>query len=119
MSTDARTTEPVPTATNGEPEKARPASFAEEALRLGGKGAEEVRRMGAVDTADDQVEALFAARYQTTASPVHRAVWDADVPAELWSIAPPPNSPDAEKVMADSLAVVRRHRDAGTTWGED
>ena len=44
MSTDARTTEPVPAATNGEPEKARPASFAEEALRLGGKGAEEVRR---------------------------------------------------------------------------
>src|SRR5947209_14659644 len=114
MSTDARTTEPVPTETNGEPGKTRPASFAEEALRLGGKGAEEVRRMGAVDAADEQVEALFAAKYQTTASPVHRAVWDASVPAELWSIAPPPNGPEAEKVMTDSLAVVRRHRDAGT-----
>jgi alkylation response protein AidB-like acyl-CoA dehydrogenase len=93
-------------------------SFAEEALRLGGKGAEEVRRMGAVDTADDQVEALFAARYQTAASPVHRAVWDADVPGELWSLPPRPVSPGAETVMRESLAVVRRHRDAGTLLDE-
>ena len=52
------------------------ASFAEEALRLGGKSAEEVRRMGAVDKADEQVETLFAPQYQTTSSPIHRAVWD-------------------------------------------
>lgn len=96
-----------------------PKSFAEEALRLGGKGAEEVRRMGAVDTADDQVEALFAARYQTTASPIHRAVWDADVPGALWSIPPSPRPTEAEAVMQKSLAVVRRHRDAGTLLDEN
>jgi alkylation response protein AidB-like acyl-CoA dehydrogenase len=94
-------------------------SFAEEALRLGGKGAEEVRRMGAVDTADDQVEALFAARYQTTASPVHRAVWDAEVPGGLWNFPSAPLSTEAEAVMNASLAVVRRHRDAGTLLDEN
>jgi hypothetical protein len=37
------------------------ASFAETALRLGGKSDEEARRTGAIDKADEQVEALFAA----------------------------------------------------------
>src|SRR4051812_23039111 len=99
----------------------RPAapSFAEEALRLGGKGAEEVRRMGAVDTADDQVEALFAARYQTTASPVHRAVWDAEVPRDLWTLPASAPSTEADAVMQKSLAVVRRHREAGTLLDEN
>ena len=49
-------------------------SFAETALKLGGKSEEEARRTGAIDKADDQVEALFAPQYQTTASPAHRAV---------------------------------------------
>jgi alkylation response protein AidB-like acyl-CoA dehydrogenase len=122
MSTDIR----VPgkdTATPPPPEApkpaARPTSFAEEALRLGGKGAEEVRRMGAVDTADDQVESLFADKYRTNASPVHRAVWDGEVPTDLWSMPPPPATPEADVVMKDSLAVVRRHRDAKTLLGED
>src|SRR4029078_10263028 len=87
MSTETRPEAPVNPASNGQAAEApRPTSFAEEALRLRGKGAEEVRRMGAVDTADDQVEALFAARYQTTASPIHRAVWDAEVPRDLWTL---------------------------------
>jgi alkylation response protein AidB-like acyl-CoA dehydrogenase len=96
----------------------RPTSFAEEALRLGGKGAEEVRRMGAVDAADEQVESLFAAKYRTEASPVHRAVWDAEVPAELWNIATKPVSSKTETVMRDSLALVHRHRAAGTLFDE-
>jgi alkylation response protein AidB-like acyl-CoA dehydrogenase len=121
MNTDIRvpgkdtSTPPPPEA----PKPARPTSFAEEALRLGGKGAEEVRRMGAVDTADDQVESLFADKYRTNASPVHRAVWDAEVPTDLWSMPPPPATPEADVVMKDSLAVVRRHRDAKTLLGED
>ena len=49
-------------------------SFAETALALGGKSADEARRTGAIDTADDQVEALFAPQYQTVNSPAHRAV---------------------------------------------
>src|SRR5438132_1579869 len=38
-------------------------SFAETSLRLGGKTEEEVRRTGAVDRADEQVETLYAARH--------------------------------------------------------
>ena len=49
-------------------------SFAETALRMGGKSDEEVRRTGALDKADEQVEKLFAERLRTTGSPVHRAV---------------------------------------------
>src|SRR4051794_14467414 len=40
-------------------------SFAETALRLGGKGEDEVRRLGAVDRADEHVETLYAARRRT------------------------------------------------------
>src|SRR5437762_1097292 len=58
-------------------------SFAEAALRLSGKSEEEARRTGAVDKADEQVEALFAPQYQTANSPVHKAVWDQGVPLEL------------------------------------
>jgi alkylation response protein AidB-like acyl-CoA dehydrogenase len=106
-------TQTVPTPRQREA-NAPPASFAEAALRLGGKGAEEVRRTGAVDAADDQVESLFAQRYQTTGSPIHRAVWDADVAPEHWLAQPATLSPQVQKVMRDSLEVVRRHQAAGT-----
>lgn len=70
-----------------EPEK-KPAihqtSFAEEALKMGGKSADEVRRMGALDSADDRVEDLFAERYQTVNSPIHRAVWEKQTPIDLF-----------------------------------
>ena len=59
-------------------------SFAETALKLGGKSADEARRTGAIDTADDQVEKLFARQYQTVNSPAHRAVWDKAVPTGLF-----------------------------------
>jgi alkylation response protein AidB-like acyl-CoA dehydrogenase len=101
------------------PVEKRPTTFAEEALRMGGKGAEEVRRMGAVDAADDQVESLFADKYRTNASPIHRAVWDGSIATEQWSMPAPPATPDADVVMRDSLAVVKRHRDARTLLGED
>src|SRR5882724_12019310 len=86
-------------------------SFAETAMKLGGKSAEEARRMGAVDKADDQVESLFAARFQTVNSPIHRAVWERDLPVELFTSQPPQTPPDVERVMQNSLDVVRRHRE--------
>lgn len=94
------------------------ASFAETALKLGGKSEDEARRTGAIDKADDQVEALFAPQYQTTSSPIHRAVWDRGVPIELFTsevVLPPPN---VERVMNDSLGVVRRHREQKTVFDE-
>jgi alkylation response protein AidB-like acyl-CoA dehydrogenase len=90
------------------------ASFAETALKLGGKSDDEARRMGAVDKADDQVEELFAKRFQTVNSPVHRAVWDRELPVELFQskqVTPPP---EVQRVMDDSLAVMKKHVAAGT-----
>ena len=58
----------------------REVSFAETAMRLGNKSEDEARRMGAVDSADEQVERLFAPEYQTVNSPIHRAVWDRELP---------------------------------------
>ena len=45
-------------------------SFAETALRMGGKSEEEAKRTGAVDKADEQVDKLFL--FQTAASPIRR-----------------------------------------------
>src|SRR5215831_18492495 len=89
-------------------------SFAETAMKLGGKSEEEARRMGAVDKADDQVEALFAARFQTVNSPIHRAIWERRIPVDLFSSNPPQTPPEVERVMQRSLDAVRRHREAGT-----
>jgi len=105
--TDSNATE-VPTDPAGE------ISFAETALTLGGKSAEEAQRTGAIDKADDEVEALFSPQYQTVNSPAHRAVWDRELPMELFHCEPPETPPHVQKVMDDSLAVVRRHCQAGT-----
>ncbi len=90
-------------------------SFAETALKLGGKSEDEARRTGALDKADDEVEALFAKKFQTTASPAHRAVWDdTGVPADLFIFDPTPVPASVTKVMNDSLEVVKKLKSAGT-----
>jgi alkylation response protein AidB-like acyl-CoA dehydrogenase len=93
-------------------------SFAEAALRLGGKTDEEVRRTGAVDRADDQVESLFAPQYQTVNSPVHKAVWENKVPLDLFSPPPLPASHPCDAAMEQCLAVVRRRRENGQLYNE-
>ncbi|MDZ4658432.1 MAG: acyl-CoA dehydrogenase family protein [Bythopirellula sp.] len=90
------------------------ASFAETALKLGGKSDDEARRTGAIDKADDQVEALFAAQYQTVNSPAHRAVWERGVPVELFQSMSVTPSPEVARVMDASVEVVNRHRTGGT-----
>lgn len=91
-------------------------SFAEAALRLSGKSEEEARRTGAVDRADEQVEALFAPQYQTANSPIHKAVWDGNVPVDLFNPPAPAATAPCDQAMERSLEVVRRHRDAGTLY---
>ena len=61
------------------------ASFAETAMQLAGKTEEEAKRTGAVDRTDDEVDSFFAEQYKTSNSPVHRAIWEAKVPVELFS----------------------------------
>ncbi|HEY3392304.1 MAG TPA: acyl-CoA dehydrogenase family protein [Lacipirellulaceae bacterium] len=104
------------------PQKERPSaetSFAETALALGGKSADEARRTGAIDTADDQVEALFAPEYQTANSPAHRAIWDRGVPVSLFQSKATNTPADVQRVMDDSVAVVERHKQAGTLLNDE
>src|SRR5262245_43802075 len=85
-------------------------SFAETAMRLGGKSDEEARRMGAVDKADEQIETLFAARFQTSNSPIHKAIWEGKVPLELFSPPPLPASAPCDAAMDRCLEIIRRRR---------
>ncbi len=89
-------------------------TFVETALKLGGKSEEEARRTGSLDRADDQVEDLFATRYQTAHSPVHRAVWDREFPSELFAPEPSRASAACERTMQASIDLVRRHVHAKT-----
>jgi alkylation response protein AidB-like acyl-CoA dehydrogenase len=94
-------------------------SFAETALRLGGKSEDEARRLGAVDRADEQVESLFASRFQTASSPVHKAVWEGKVPLELFAAPPLPESAPCDAAMERCLDVLRRRRAEGKIFDEN
>lgn len=89
-------------------------TFVETALKLSGKSAEEARTTGAIDRADEQVEKLFELKYQTTGSPVHRAVWDDELPGDLFVARNQPTAPAVQTVMDKSLAVVRERCRAKT-----
>ena len=93
-------------------------SFAETALELGGKSAEESRRTGVIDQADDQVEALFAPQYQTVNSPAHRAVWEKQPPCDLF-MSQSVRIPDGVKtVMDNSIQVVSKYRTEGSLYDQ-
>lgn len=100
------------------PLKPETTSFAETALRLGGKSEEEARRTGALDKADDQVEELFKPQYQTVNSPIHRAVWGGKVPLDLFDPPAQMESAPCDKAMESSLEVVRRRRASRTLVNE-
>jgi alkylation response protein AidB-like acyl-CoA dehydrogenase len=93
-------------------------TFVETALKMGGKSEDEARRTGSLDRADDQVEDMFATRYQTANSPVHRAVWGRDFPSELFEPEASPTPPACERTMQASLDLVRRHVAAKTLLNE-
>ena len=95
------------------------ASFAETALKLGGKSEEEARRTGAIDKADDHVESLFQPQFQTVNSPVHRAIWDGNVEVDEWLPVEDEVSPDLDQVMNRSLEVVQQHREGNTLINAD
>src|SRR5580704_14881369 len=94
-------------------------SFAEAALRMGGKSDEEARRLGAVDKADEQVETLFAPQYQTAHSPIHRAVWDGKVPLESFAAPPLSASHPSDAVMQRSLEITRRRHDENAIFNAE
>lgn len=87
-------------------------SFAEVAMELSGKTAQESESIGKVDTADDQVEGLFQEKYQTKNSPVYRAVWDHTFPSnEFFSFDL--TRPNWHK-LEDSINTINRHKATGT-----
>jgi len=104
----------MPTEVQDQPAPGEKASFVETALTLGGKSAEEARTTGKLDRIDDQVEALFAPRYQTSHSPIHRAVWGSSVPVELFQSVSVEVPPRCRTVMDQSLEIVGRHKRGGT-----
>lgn len=104
----------MPTEVQDQPAPGEKASFVETALTLGGKSAEEARTTGKLDRIDDQVEALFAPRYQTSHSPIHRAVWGSSVPVELFQSVSVEVPPRCRSVMDQSLEIVGRHKRGGT-----
>lgn len=91
-------------------------NLAEEVLRQGGKSEDEVKRTGTLDRADDQVEKMFEAKHRTANSPMHRAVWDRSTPLDMFRVQSLVPSDACGPVMDASLAIVRRHRDAGTLY---
>jgi alkylation response protein AidB-like acyl-CoA dehydrogenase len=101
-----------------DPSQAPSPNFVETALKLSGKSEEEARTTGTIDRADEQVEALFAPRYQTSHSPVHRAVWGREVPIDLFQPPAPVVPEGCRKVMDDAIEIVRRHRADGTLFDE-
>jgi len=89
-------------------------NFVETALKLSGKSEEETRKTGALDRADEQVEALFAEKYRTEGSPCHKAIWGDAFPTELFVPNGTPASPGCDQVMEKSIDVLRTHTRAGT-----
>jgi len=100
------------------PEKSEE-TFVETSLKLGGKSEEEARKTGAMDRADEQLESFFDVRYQTSASPIHRAVWEHKFPIDLFmSAAPAQPTAACQRTMEESMAIIRRHIAAGTLLNE-
>lgn len=98
---------------------AEPETFVETALKLSGKSAEEARTTGALDRADEQVETLFAKKYQTTGSPVHRAVWEDELPGDLF-VAKEQSVPDSTQlVMLKSLETIRERSSRKAIFDEN
>lgn len=91
-------------------------SFAETALRMGGKTEEEALKTGAMDRADDQVESMFAEEYKTANSPVHRAVWDDNVPIDLFTTPKTELADSSIPAMKKCLEVLQKHQKANTVW---
>jgi alkylation response protein AidB-like acyl-CoA dehydrogenase len=94
-------------------------SFAETALRLGGKSDEEASRTGAMDKADDQVESMFAPEYKTINSPIHKAVWENSVPINLFKTPKATQEDLTLPAMNKSIELLKKSRKDNTIWDKD
>jgi alkylation response protein AidB-like acyl-CoA dehydrogenase len=91
-------------------------SFAETAMELAGKSEEEVKTIGQIDAADDDVEKLFAERYKTANSPIHKAVWgELDISQFKPSVA----EFGGDATLNKSYDILKKYKTWGTSLGED
>ncbi|HNG73013.1 MAG TPA: acyl-CoA dehydrogenase family protein [Candidatus Obscuribacter sp.] len=110
---------PVPGPNSPTNTKPDDSNLTEEILKKGGKGKDEVEKMGKIDRADEVVEESFDAKFRTANSPVHRAVWD-KTPIELFRANDVTGAaPTYFQAMDQCVAIVVRHRLAGTLFGDD
>jgi alkylation response protein AidB-like acyl-CoA dehydrogenase len=91
-------------------------SFAETAMELAGKSEEEVKTIGQIDAADDDVEKMFAERHKTINSPIHKAVWGE---LDISQFAPKVSLQDKTGVLEASYDILKKHQEAGTSLNED
>jgi alkylation response protein AidB-like acyl-CoA dehydrogenase len=61
---------------------------------------------------------MFKPQYQTSNSPIHKAVWDGKVPLALFNPPPLPASHACDRSMQASYDVVKRRREAGTLYND-
>ncbi|MBU6453065.1 MAG: acyl-CoA/acyl-ACP dehydrogenase [Cyanobacteria bacterium REEB67] len=99
-------------------------NLAEQVLKQGGKSAEEVERTGKLDRGDEAFEATFDAKFRTTGSPVHKAVWDSKTPLAMFApqrtLAAGNDRETAYLAQMDRcIAFVAAHVKAGTIYGAD
>ena len=94
-------------------------SFAETALKLGGKSDDEAKRIGKIDSAEDELESLFNPKYQTINSPAHQAVWGMTFPEWAFDIKDFGHKENLNKIKQKCINAVNMHKENGTLYDED
>ncbi len=98
-------------------------NLTEDILRHGGKGEEEIKRMGELDRGEELFEETLDPKFRTVNSGVHRAVWEGKTPLELFAVPAIVGAGEARPSYLDNMdrciEIVRRHREAGTLFYAD
>jgi len=94
-------------------------SFAETAMRLGGKSDDEAKRIGKIDSAEDELESLFSPKYQTSNSPAHQAVWGMKFPEWAFDIKDYGHNEKFNKIKQKCFNVVESHKEGGTLYAKN
>lgn len=98
-------------------------NLTEDILRHRGKGQKEIEAMGELDRGDELFEETLDPKFRTVNSGVHRALWDGKTPLDLFKVpaivgANQPRPAYLDR-MDECIAIVKRHRDAGTLFFPD
>lgn len=96
-------------------------NLTEDILRHGGKGDKEIEAMGELDRGEELFEETLDPKFRTVNSGVHRAIWDGKTPLDLFVVPTITDEvrPDYLDKMDECVAIVKRHRDAGTLFYAD